>query len=125
MLEHQRGFLTDLQFGQVVIPNFPRRKSLGEKLVTEVRQQPLTTRRATRLVLKRPRQRTDEDTQLIAHLQAQHHELAVAIDLAQDFCAIVRERQADRFITGWRTSSRAAWRPCSALPQGSAPTMRP
>ncbi len=58
---------------------------------------PLTTRRATRLVRKRPLQRTDEDTQRIAQLQAQHREVAVAIDLAQDFCAIVCERQADRF----------------------------
>jgi len=66
-------------------------------LVMEVQPKSLTTRRATRLVLKRPRQRTDEDTPLIVQLQAQHREVAVAIDLAQDFCAIVRERQADRF----------------------------
>jgi transposase len=48
-------------------------------------------------VLKRPPQRTAEDAQLIAHLQVQHHDLAVAIDLAQDFCTLVRARQADRF----------------------------
>ena len=30
-------------------------------------------------------------------LKAQHREIAVAIELAQDFCALVRERQADRF----------------------------
>ncbi len=34
---------------------------------------------------------------VIAHLQAQHSNVAVAIDLAQDFCTIVRERQVDRF----------------------------
>jgi transposase len=49
------------------------------------------------LVLKRPPQRTDGDTQLIAHLQAQHRDVAMAIELAQDCCGIVRERQADRF----------------------------
>jgi hypothetical protein len=63
----------------------------------EGRHKPLTTRRATRLVLKRPGRCTDADAQLIAHLQAQHPTVAVAIDLAQDFCTIVRERQADRF----------------------------
>lgn len=63
----------------------------------EGRHKPLTMRRATRLVLKRPGQRTDADAQLIAHLQAQHPTVAVAIDLAQDFCTIVRERQGDRF----------------------------
>jgi transposase len=63
----------------------------------EGQHKPLTTRRATRLVLKRPQQRTDGDTQLIAHLQAQHSDVAVGIELAQDFWGIVRERQADRF----------------------------
>jgi transposase len=77
----------------------PREQRPGDRLplVIEVQHKPLTTRRATRLVLKQPRQRTDEDTQLIVHLQAQHQDVAVAIDLAQDFCAMVRERQADRF----------------------------
>jgi transposase len=57
----------------------------------------LTTRRATRLVLKQPMKQTAEDTQLMAHLKGQHGDLAVAIELAQDFAAIVRARQADRF----------------------------
>ena len=57
----------------------------------------LTTRRATRLLLKRPEHRTDVDTQLLAHLESQHRDLAEAIALAQDFCAIVRQRQADHF----------------------------
>ncbi len=65
--------------------------------VMEVQPQPLTTRRATQLVLKRPGQRTNADTQLIAQLQAQHHELAAANELAQDFCAMVRARHPDRF----------------------------
>jgi transposase len=69
----------------------------GLPLVMEGRHKPLTTRRATRLVLKRPRQRTNADTQLLAQLQNQHRDMAVAIELAQDFCALVRERQADGF----------------------------
>jgi transposase len=63
----------------------------------EGRHKPLTTPRTTRLVLKRPQQQTDEDAQLMAYLQAQHRDMAVAIELAQDCCGIVRERQADRF----------------------------
>jgi transposase len=65
-------------------------------------------------VLKRPRQQTDADTQLIGHLQAQHCEVAVAIELAQDFCAIVRERRADRFDH---------WLAC-AIASGVAPLQR-
>jgi transposase len=69
----------------------------GLPLVIEGQHTPLTTRRMTRLVLKRSEQRTDVDAQLIAQLQVQHPDVAVAIDLAQDFCTIVRERQGDRF----------------------------
>jgi transposase len=69
----------------------------GVPLVMEGRHQPLTTRRATRVVLKRSEHRTDADAQLIAQLQAQHPDVAVAIDLARDFCTIVRERQVERF----------------------------
>jgi transposase len=69
----------------------------GLPLVMAGRHKPLTTRRVTRLVLKRSEQRTDADTQLMAQLQTQHPDVAVAIDLAQDFCTIVREHQVDRF----------------------------
>ena len=77
----------------------PREQRPGQTLprVVESPHRPLTTRRATRLVLKRPEQRTDADTQLLAHLESQHRDLAGAIELAQDFCAIVRQRQANRF----------------------------
>jgi transposase len=69
----------------------------GLPLVIERRHQPLTPRRVTRFVLKRSGQRTDADAQLIAQLQAQPPDVAVAIDLAQDFCTMVREHQVDRF----------------------------
>jgi transposase len=52
------------------------------------------------LVLKRPMQRTNADTQRIAQLQAQHRDLAVAIELAQDFGAMVRERHPEG-LDGW------------------------
>ena len=44
----------------------PRERRAGQTLprVVESQQRPLTTRRATRLVLKRPQQRTDADTRL-------------------------------------------------------------
>jgi transposase len=69
----------------------------GLPLVMAGRHKPLTTRRVTRLVLKRSEHRTDADTQRMAHLQTQHPDVAVAIALAQDFCTIVREHQVDRF----------------------------
>jgi len=77
----------------------PREQRPGQTLplVAEGQHTPLTTRRATRVVLKQPVKWTEEDMQLLTHLKAQHREIAVAIELAQDFCAIVRGRQSDRF----------------------------
>ncbi|HSF30318.1 MAG TPA: transposase [Candidatus Tectomicrobia bacterium] len=77
----------------------PRERWPGQVLphIVELQPQPLTTRRATRVVLKRREHRTAVDTQPLAHLESQHRDLAEAIALAQDFRAIVRQRQADRF----------------------------
>jgi transposase len=72
----------------------PRERRPGQTLPRVVEAQ---QRRATRLVLKRPEHRTDADLQLLAHLETQHSDLAEAIGLAQDFGAIVRQRQANRF----------------------------
>jgi transposase len=87
----------------------PRERRLGQTLprVVEASYQPLTTRRATRLVLKRPEHRTTADTQLLAYLERQHHDVAEAMGLAQDFAAIVRQRQADRF-DAWLTRAVAS-----------------
>jgi transposase len=87
----------------------PREGRPGQTLprVVESQQRALTTRRATRFVLKRPRQRTNADMSLITQLQAQHRDVAVVIDLAQAFCAIVRERQADR-VDHWLARAMAS-----------------
>lgn len=80
----------------------PRERRPGERLplVTEPRRRPLTTRRATSLVLQRPEKHQPEDEQLVTRIKAQHAELSVAIELARDFAEIVRQRQPDRF-DGW------------------------
>jgi transposase len=77
----------------------PREQRPGHTLpsVVEVRHKPLTTRRATRLVLKQPMHCTGEAQQCIAHLKGQHREWAEAIELAQDVAALVRRRHPDRF----------------------------
>jgi transposase len=53
----------------------------------------LTPRRATWLVLRREAKRTVAETQQLTQLQAQHAEVAEAIDLAQDFATLVRQRR--------------------------------
>jgi transposase len=61
--------------------------------VAEPPCQPLTPRRATWLVLRRETKRTDTETQQLTALRAQQAEVAEAMDLAQDFATLVRQRQ--------------------------------
>ena len=64
--------------------------------VAEPPCQPLTPRRATWLVLRRETQRTAAETQQLTQLHAQSSEVAEAIDLAQEFATLVRQRQPER-----------------------------
>ena len=65
-------------------------------MVAEPPSQPLTPRRATWLVLRRETKRTEAEAQQLAHLRAQQAAVAEAIDLAQDFTRLVRQRQPER-----------------------------
>lgn len=56
----------------------------------------LSARRAAFLLLRRTETRSSEDQQLVQRL-AQQAELANAIDLAQDFAQLVRQRQSQQF----------------------------
>jgi transposase len=70
--------------------------------------QPLTPRRATWLVLRREAKRTEAETQQLTQLHAQSAEVAEAIDLVQDFAALVRQRQPaqlDPWLTRATTST--------------------
>jgi transposase len=73
----------------------PGRRSPGQTLprVAEPPAQSLTPRRATWLVLGRADKRTTVEAQQLAQLHAQDPEVAEAIDLAQDFATLVRQRQ--------------------------------
>ena len=75
--------------------------------------QPLTPRRATWLVLRRAPQRTETEAQQLAQLHAQSAEVAEAIDLAQAFATLVRQRQPtqlDPWLTRATTSTLEALR---------------
>src|SRR5437899_878232 len=73
----------------------PRRQGRHQTLpvVAEPASPPLTPRRATWLVLGREAARTEAEAQQLTQLHAQQAEVAEAIDLAQDFAALVRQRQ--------------------------------
>ena len=69
----------------------PPRQTLP--VVVEPRQRLLTARQAAWLVLRREEPRDEEEAQPLAQLRAQHGDVAEAIDLAQDFARLVRQRQ--------------------------------
>jgi transposase len=75
--------------------------------VAEPPCQPLTPRRATWLVLRRATQRTEAETQQLTQLYAQSSEVAEAIDLAQAFATLVRQRQPER-LDPWLTRAMAS-----------------
>ena len=75
------------------LPPGHRRAPQPLPAVAEPSCQPLTPRRATWLVLRRETKRTEAEAQQLAQLRAQHGEVAEAVDLAEDFATLVRQRQ--------------------------------
>ncbi len=73
----------------------PRRQGRRQTMpvVAEPACQPLTPRRATWLVLGREEKRTEAEAQQLTQRHAQDPQVAEAIDLAQDFTQMVRQRQ--------------------------------
>jgi transposase len=93
----------------------PRQRRSDQPLptVTEAPRRPLTPRRATWLVLRPADRSTDQDRHQLAQLTAQAPELAEAVALAQDFAALVRQRQPtqlDPWLTRAATSALAPFR---------------
>ena len=96
----------------------PRRQGLRQTLpvVAEPACPSLTPRRATGLVLRRTEQRTEDETQQLAQLRAQQAEVAEAIELAQDFVQLVRQRQPaqrDPWLKRATTSTLEALQRCA------------
>jgi len=77
-------------------------------VVAEPPCQPLTPRRATWLVLRRAARRTEAEAQQLTHLHRQSAEVAEAIDLAQDFTQLVRQRQPDG-LDPWLQRANRQW----------------
>jgi transposase len=64
--------------------------------VIDTPRRPFTPRTAAMLVLRRPEHRCAADTERLARLRARQGGLAEAIDLGQEFAALIRARQPDR-----------------------------
>jgi transposase len=77
------------------LPPGHRRARQPLPAVAEPSCPPLTPRRATWLVLGRTEKRTEVEAQQLTQLHAQDPEVAEAINLAQDFTQMVRQRQPE------------------------------
>lgn len=93
----------------------PRRQGRRQTLpvVAEPLTPPLTPRRATWVVLRRPEQRTPDETQQLAQVRDQSPAVAEAINLAEDFTQLVRQRepaQLDPWLKRAATSTLTALR---------------
>jgi transposase len=77
------------------LPPGHRRARQPLPAVVEPACQPLTPRRATWLVLRRETKRTEAEAQQLTQLHAQSPAVAEAIDLAQGFATLVRQRQPE------------------------------
>ncbi len=82
----------------------PRRQGRRQQLpmVAEPASPPLTPRRAAWLVLRHTKKRTEDEAQQLTQLHARSAEMAEAIDLAQDFATLVRQRQPTQ-LEPWLT----------------------
>jgi transposase len=77
------------------LPPGHRRPRRPLPAVAEPSCPPLTPRRATWLVLRRETKRTAVEAQQLAQLREQQAEVTEAIDLAQEFTQLVRQRQPE------------------------------
>ena len=89
------------------LPPGHRRPPQPLPAVAEPSSPPLTPRRATWLVLRRETKRTEAEAQQLTQLHAQSAEIAEAIDLAQDFATLVRQRQSTQ-LDPWLTRATAS-----------------
>nr|WP_263858275.1 transposase [Waterburya agarophytonicola] len=68
----------------------------SELKVFEPKKSLLTVRRAVKLILRKPSQKSDSDNQAISLLKQQHPNLNTAIELVQSFANLVRNHEPEK-----------------------------
>jgi transposase len=105
-------YVRRLRQAQGLVPR-QRRSDQPLPVVTEAPRRRLPPRQATWLVLRSSERSTDQDHHQLAQLTTQSPELAEAVALAQDFAALVRQRQPtqlDPWLARAATSALAPFR---------------
>lgn len=86
--------------------------------VCDPQSSPLTARRASYLVVTRQENRDSEEQALIEKLIAQHPDLAVAIEIADEFLHLVRQRQGEAFDAWVSKALKSSLKPFQAFAEG-------
>ena len=79
---------------------------------------PLTPRRVSYLVVKRQENRNREEQDLVEKLKTQHRDLATAIELADEFLQLLRQRQGGAFEAWLLKVMKSAFKPFQAFAEG-------
>lgn len=79
---------------------------------------PLTPRRVSYLVVKRQENRNREEQDLVEKLKTQHRDLATAIELADEFLQLLRQRQGGTFEAWLLKVMKSAFKPFQAFAEG-------
>lgn len=99
----------------------PRKRAQAAKdLPTAIDPQlpPFTARRAAFLILQKESNRDTEDTKRLEYLVAQHPNLAAAVNLADEFLELLRQRQADDFDTWLMKALKSTLKPFQKFAKG-------
>lgn len=86
--------------------------------VYDLRSPPLTARRASYLVVTRPENRDSEAQALVEKLTNQHPDLAIAIEFADEFLQLIRQRKAEAFDAWISKVLKSSLKPFQAFAEG-------
>ena len=86
--------------------------------VSDPQSRPLTARRASYLIVKRKENRVPEDRELLKQIAAQHPDLALAIELADEFLCLLRQRQGEAFDAWLTKALKSSLKPFHTFAEG-------
>jgi transposase len=90
----------------------------GLPQVIDPQSPPLTASQAAYLILKRTENRDTEDLQLLTRLVSQHPNLAMAVDLADEFLQLLRQQKAELFDDWLMKAFSSSLKPFQAFAEG-------
>lgn len=86
--------------------------------VIDTQSPPLTARRASYLIVKREENREREDTEVLRRLVTQHPDIAIAIELADEFLRLLRQQQGEAFEAWLIKALKSSFKPFQTFAEG-------